>query len=127
MTRPYTGPFRVVTKTEKYFEIELNAKIDKVTVDRLKPAHLESSTEPAIVCYGPSIKSRDKNTEELKSDPTQPRQNAAETKKRGRPTRAMLDERQRLAADEEDARARDQVEWSVPTRSGRISRPPDRL
>ena len=38
LVRPYTGPFRVLKRTAKYFEIEKGGKTDKVSIDRLKPA-----------------------------------------------------------------------------------------
>ena len=38
LVRPFTGPFRVVKRTAKYFEIEKSGKTDKVSIDRLKPA-----------------------------------------------------------------------------------------
>ena len=36
--RPYTGPFRVVQKSAKYFTIMKNGHPDTVSIDQLKPA-----------------------------------------------------------------------------------------
>ena len=40
LTRPYTGPFKVVQAHPKYFELEVNGKADKVLIDRLKKAYV---------------------------------------------------------------------------------------
>ena len=109
LTRPYTGPFRVISAQEKYFELDLNGKTDRVSIDRLKPAFLENQ-DSAIVCYGPRtnqskpFQSRDQDkipSEEKESYPTQPL-----AKKRGRPSREELAERRRMA----DARDRERGE-----------------
>ena len=36
----YKGPFKVIAKNDKYFTIQLEDKIDTVSIDRLKTAHL---------------------------------------------------------------------------------------
>ena len=41
LTRPYTGPFRVLKNHGKYCELDMHGKADKVSVDRLKPAYLD--------------------------------------------------------------------------------------
>ena len=41
LQRPYRGPFKVLERNDKVFTIQLlNGKEDKVSIDRLKPAHL---------------------------------------------------------------------------------------
>lgn len=44
---PYDGPFKVVEKGKKTFDILINNKIIKVSIDRIKAAHIEASTEGA--------------------------------------------------------------------------------
>ena len=39
LQRPYTGPFKIINKEDKYFEIEKLGKKERVTVDRLKTAY----------------------------------------------------------------------------------------
>ena len=41
LVRPYSGPFKILEKTAKYFVIERKGKPDKITVDHLKPAFVE--------------------------------------------------------------------------------------
>ena len=49
---PYDGPYPVVKRTDKHFTININGRHDTVSVDRLKPAHLDidntnSTPQPA--------------------------------------------------------------------------------
>ena len=39
---PYDGPFKVIKRTNKHFTVALNGRNDTVSIDRLKPAHLDS-------------------------------------------------------------------------------------
>ena len=39
---PYDGPYRVVDRAEKYFTVDVKGRQDTVSVDRLKPAHLDT-------------------------------------------------------------------------------------
>ena len=43
---PYDGPYKVLDRQDKYFKLSIFGKTDTVSVDRLKPAHLE--TAPSI-------------------------------------------------------------------------------
>ena len=36
----YNGPFRVLRKHTKYFTVDLVSRIDNVSIDRIKAAHL---------------------------------------------------------------------------------------
>ena len=38
LVRPYSGPFEIIEKHQKYFVISQKGKFEKVSVDRLKPA-----------------------------------------------------------------------------------------
>ena len=40
LTRPYSGPFKVLNKHEKYFTINMDDKKETISIDRLKPAFL---------------------------------------------------------------------------------------
>ena len=42
---PYSGPYRVLSRTDKFFTLDLNSRVDTVSIDRLKPAFLE---EPQV-------------------------------------------------------------------------------
>ena len=41
---PYDGPYPVVKRTDKYFTVNIAGRKDTVSLDRLKPAHLDSAT-----------------------------------------------------------------------------------
>ncbi|KAG5887224.1 hypothetical protein JTB14_010805 [Gonioctena quinquepunctata] len=42
---PYSGPYKVLERTEKYYGILVNGKKKNISIDRLKPAFLEFSEE----------------------------------------------------------------------------------
>ena len=52
--QPYDGPFEVLERYEKFFKLKLNNRIDNVSIDRLKPAFLESVFEEPITLDTPT-------------------------------------------------------------------------
>ena len=40
---PYNGPYLVVTGTDKHFTISIKGRKETVSIDRLKPAHLDAT------------------------------------------------------------------------------------
>ena len=49
---PYDGPYKVLDRAAKYFTIDVKCRRDTVSVDQLKPAHLDtaaSDTPSALV------------------------------------------------------------------------------
>ena len=46
MQPPYSGPYRVLQRSPKYFKIEVNGKSALVSIDRLKPAYSLSALSP---------------------------------------------------------------------------------
>ena len=57
LQRPYDGPFRVISCSDKYFVLDLNGTRDTVSLDCLKPAHMEHlipSFELPFVAPAPS-------------------------------------------------------------------------
>ena len=44
LQRPYDGPFRVVTKSDKYFTLEIKGRPETVSIDRLKTAYVTPLT-----------------------------------------------------------------------------------
>ena len=45
LLQPYDGPFKVLSRSQKSFKVDLGNHTDSVSLDRLKPAHLD--TPPA--------------------------------------------------------------------------------
>ncbi|GBN24004.1 hypothetical protein AVEN_153271-1 [Araneus ventricosus] len=45
LCQPYTGPHKVLKRTEKNFTIELNGRTSTVSIDRVKPAYLIPTCE----------------------------------------------------------------------------------
>ena len=43
---PYNGPYRILKRNEKIFTLDINGCKDTVSVDRLKPAHLDLPIAP---------------------------------------------------------------------------------
>ena len=40
LTPPYTGPYKVIQRREKSFQVQVRNKLDWISIDRLKPAYL---------------------------------------------------------------------------------------
>ena len=51
---PYDGPYRVAARTNKTITVERGSRLDEVSIDRVKPAHLERPTAPS----DPAMKAR---------------------------------------------------------------------
>ncbi|XP_055918363.1 uncharacterized protein LOC129950446 [Eupeodes corollae] len=45
---PYDGPFRVINRNDKNFDVEMGKRVVKISIDRLKAAHLSKQDEQAI-------------------------------------------------------------------------------
>ena len=45
---PYDGPFRVVSRGPKCFVVDVGGRPESVSVDRLKPAHLDADVRPQV-------------------------------------------------------------------------------
>ena len=51
---PYTGPYKVIARKDKYFTIVVNGKEQNISIDRLKPAHLDTDITPTVTAKIPS-------------------------------------------------------------------------
>lgn len=40
LEQPYSGPYKVLSRTEKFFQLDINGKKETISIDRLKPAYL---------------------------------------------------------------------------------------
>ena len=43
---PYNGPYPVLKRTDKFFIVDIHGRKDTVSIDRLKPAHLDTINDP---------------------------------------------------------------------------------
>ena len=109
LTRPCQGPFKVVKSSEKYFEVNIRGKVDRVSIDRLKRAHLE---EEIATETGMDDNFITKRAEVLTGANTEPL-----ICKKGRP---------RKNSESETHATLNNPETCI-TRYGRVSRQPDRL
>ena len=51
---PYTGPYKVIDPKNKYFSIVVNGREQNISIDRLKPAHLDTDITPTVTAKIPS-------------------------------------------------------------------------
>ena len=67
---PYDGPYRVLSREHKYFQLDLNGRQDTGSVDRLKVAHLDAASEETTP--PPSVSSPRPSTSPASPPPTLP-------------------------------------------------------
>ena len=48
LATPYDGPFRVIRRADRVFELDINGSPRTVSIDRLKPAHLDNIDDQAL-------------------------------------------------------------------------------
>ena len=65
LQRPYTGPYKVMQRKTKVFQLLINGKLDWVSIDRLKPAVISQGTGD------PPIAARTRSKTGLLDKPTQ--------------------------------------------------------
>ena len=46
LEQPYKGPYRVLEHSDKYYKLDINGRQDTVSLNCLKPAHLDNSSSP---------------------------------------------------------------------------------
>ena len=46
---PYDGPYKVLQRKEKYFVVDAEGKQDTISLDRLKPAHLDKDNDSVSI------------------------------------------------------------------------------
>ena len=56
LQRPYSGPYRIVETSDKYFTLDVDGNFTKVSIDRLKPAYISrSSPLPSTTRIGRTV------------------------------------------------------------------------
>ena len=48
LTAPYDGPYKVVTRSGRVLKVLIKGKVEMVTADRVKPAHIECTPEDEL-------------------------------------------------------------------------------
>ena len=48
LTPPYTGPYKVIQRRQKSFQLQIRNSADWVSIDRLKPAYLIDNDQPPV-------------------------------------------------------------------------------
>ena len=46
LQRPYEGPYRIISTSEKFFTLDVNGRTENISVDRLKTAYLATGRYP---------------------------------------------------------------------------------
>ena len=69
---PYDGPYPIVKRTNKYFTIKLNNRTDTVSIDRLKPAHLDSTDASPVLATSNNSDSQTPATSPILSSHSRP-------------------------------------------------------
>ncbi|KAK3886577.1 hypothetical protein Pcinc_009226 [Petrolisthes cinctipes] len=132
LQRPYNGPFKVISKSSKYFTIQGPHREETVTIDRLKPAIVPSTT----IDGGP-VGSSQTPGEIYISVPSPPPSPAPELPHTSTSTDLKTDPLKieplvasPLKAESDisfsDSAGAKQCPQEVTTSRGRVSRPPDR-
>ena len=44
LQQPYNGPYKVLSRSAKYYTVDIQGRTDTVSIDRLKPAHLDQDS-----------------------------------------------------------------------------------
>ena len=121
LSPPYEGPFEVVSRSAKFFVIRRAGREVSVSMDRLKPAYMECvSPLPRAAVGPPTVASpAAQSTPDAQSTPeAQSTTSAQSTPPAARtPPAAAPVSPGRLDPDD----------WPLPTRYGRVPRPPDRF
>ena len=109
LQRPYQGPYRIINSNDKYLTIEIKGKAENISIDRLKPAFVNVYTS-----------TRNENSEKNKSTKTVP---SSRLSTKGLTT----NQAETTTQQETDNSKPNHTEIQNSTRSGRISRLPDRF
>ena len=126
LVRPYTGPYRVIEKSDKFFKIMKNGNPDNVSIDRLKPAYVyNNNSEEKLRKNGTN------NTQPLTKNPETDENPAKTGEVAAKDYRAaLMRDLPRQVPDTKrkyEKRKNELHTEIIATRTGRISRPGSRL
>ena len=67
---PYQGPYRVISRQQKHFTLEISGRQDTISIDRLKPAYLDTELETCLPDKSKiTVPSNSSPTPQLQSNP----------------------------------------------------------
>ena len=74
LTAPYDGPYKVVARSGRVIKILIKGKVETVSLDRVKPAHLECepTTSPTTQRTTPTKKQSSNTTRIASGNPQDP-------------------------------------------------------
>ena len=100
LTAPYDGPYKVIARSGRVFKVMISGKVETVTADRVKPAHIERK---------PENNSTQQNRVTQKSKPTASKPTATSDGRSKSPTTSKPSKEQNL-----NARSATQTKEAVP-------------
>ena len=79
LQQPYDGPYKILKRNDKYYTVDINGRHDTVSLDRIKPAHMEllipetgSHQQPESVTADPPSQSIPPTPTQTNATPTTP-------------------------------------------------------
>ena len=72
LQQPYDGPYKVLKHAEKHYVVDIKGRRDTISLDRLKPAHLESVAPSQVEQTPPQASTPSTSTPSMSTLPTPP-------------------------------------------------------
>ena len=119
---PYDGPYEVLERTPKYFTLQIGDRTDRISIDRLKLAHLDQSQPPQVAQPPKRGRPPKKTVDQTNEVPEVPEVQSPEVPSPEVPTKPAAPSGLSACPTPRPV----QTYADIVTRRGRISRPPQR-